>query len=79
MDQEIIVLRKLLNGKFFKEKFPMIKEVWVDRYDDTYIDIVLLIKEEIFNEYREQERQIKTTIHDMKNMAGVKSTITIMP
>jgi len=76
MERDIAILRKLLNGKLFLNKFPVIERVAVDKYGD-YIDIVMIPKD--INEYFKVVNKIFDYVWQLKRMVDVESRISIYP
>lgn len=78
MEQDVIVLKKLLNSPLFLDKYPMISRVWVEEYGNDRIDIVLNVKEP-YSEYSPFRDEIKSYIWNIAKMTGVTSRFNIYP
>ena len=78
MEQDVIVLKKLLNSPLFLDKYPMISRVWVEEYGNNKIDIVLSVKEP-YSEYSPLRDEIRSYIWNIAKMAGVTSRFNIYP
>lgn len=76
MEQDIKVLDKLLNGKLFLDKHPLIDRVFVSAYGKG-IDIVLSVNDT--KKYWPLQDKIKSSITDISNIVGVESHINIYP
>jgi hypothetical protein len=78
MEQDVIVLKKLLNSPLFLDKYPMISRVWVEEYGDDKIDIILSVIEP-YSEFHPLRDEIKSFIFNIAKMAGVTSRFNIYP
>jgi len=78
MEQDVIVLKKLLNSPLFLDKYPMISRVWVEEYGNNKIDIVLSVTEP-YSEFHPLRDEIKSFIFNIAKMAGVTSRFNIYP
>ena len=78
IEQDVKVLKKLLNSPLFLDKYPMINRVWVEEYGNNKIDIVLSVKEPA-NEYWPIREEIKSFIWNIAKMSGVTSRFNIYP
>ena len=78
MEQDVIVLKKLLNSPLFLDKYPMISRVWVEEYGNDKIDIVLSVTEP-YSEFHPLRDEIKSFIFNIAKMAGVTSRFNIYP
>jgi hypothetical protein len=78
MEQDVIVLKKLLNSPLFLDKYPMISRVWVEEYGNNKIDIVLNVTEP-YSEFHPLRDEIKSFIFNIAKMAGVTSRFNIYP
>lgn len=78
IEQDIKVLKKILNSELFLGKYPMINRVWVDKYGADKIDIVLGVIEP-YSEYSPFRDEIKSYIWNIAKMAGVTSNFAIYP
>lgn len=76
MEQEIKILHKVLNGKSFLSKHPMIDRVFVDEHGKR-IDIVLSVNDT--KKYWVLEDKIKSSIRDIIKIIGVESHTYIYP
>jgi len=78
MEQDVIVLKKLLNSPLFLDKYPMISRVWVEEYGNDKIDIILSVTEP-YSEFHPLRDEIKSFIFNIAKMAGVTSRFQIYP
>jgi hypothetical protein len=78
IEQDVIVLKKLLNSELFLGKYPMISRVWVEEYGNNKIDIVLSVTEP-YSEFHPLRDEIKSFIFNIAKMAGVTSRFNIYP
>ena len=78
MEQDVIVLKKLLNSPLFLDKYPMISRVWVEEYGNDKIDIILSVIEP-YSEFHPFRDEIKSFIFNIAKMAGVTSRFNIYP
>jgi len=78
MEQDVIVLKKLLNSPLFLDKYPMISRVWVEEYGNDKIDIILSVTEP-YSEFHPLRDEIKSFIFNIAKMAGVTSRFNIYP
>jgi hypothetical protein len=76
IEQDIKVLDKVLNSPIFLEKFPSISRVWITQFGKN-IDVVLNPSDT--GQYWSNRENIYSHIHNLRNMAGVKSRIQIYP
>lgn len=76
MEQDISILRKVLNGKLFLSKHPMLDRVFVDIYNKR-IDIVLSVNDT--KRYWKLEKKIKSSIRDIVKILGIETYINIYP
>jgi hypothetical protein len=78
VEQDVKVLRKVLNGPLFLDKYPLISRVWVEEYGTNRIDIILNVKDP-YSEYTPLRDEIKSYIYNLAKMLGVKSRFIIYP
>jgi hypothetical protein len=78
IEQDVKVLKKILNSPLFLDKYPVIERVWVDKQYGNKIDIVLSVKEPA-NEYWPVRDEIKSFIWNIAKMSGVTSRFNIYP
>jgi hypothetical protein len=78
IEQDVKVLKKILNSELFLGKYPVISRVWVEEYGNDRIDIVLNVKEP-YSEYSPFRDEIKSYIWNIAKMAGVTSRFNIYP
>lgn len=76
MEKDIYILHKVLNGKSFLSKHPMIDRVFVDEYSKR-IDIVLSVNDT--KKYWVLQDKIKSSIRDIVKILGIESRINIYP
>jgi hypothetical protein len=78
IEQDVKVLRKLLNSPLFLDKYPIIKRVWVEEYGTNRIDIILNVKDP-YSEYTPIKDEIKSYIYNLAKMLGVTTRFIIYP
>jgi len=78
IEQDVKVLKRVLNSELFLGKYPVISRVWVEEYGNDRIDIVLNVKEP-YSEYSPFRDEIKSFIWNIAKMAGVTSRFNIYP
>ena len=78
IEQDVKVLKKILNSPLFLDKYPVIERVWVDEYGTNKIDIVLSVKDP-YSEYSPFREEIKSFIWNIAKMSGVTSRFNIYP
>lgn len=78
IEQDVKVLKRVLNSELFLGKYPVISRVWVEEYGNDRIDIVLNVKEP-YSEYSPFRDEIKSYIWNIAKMAGVTSKFNIYP
>ena len=78
IEQDVKVLRKLLNSPLFLDKYPLISRVWVEEYGTKRIDIILNVKDP-YSEYTPLRDEIKSYIYNLAKMLGVTSRFIIYP
>ena len=76
IEQDIKILDKVLNSPLFLDKFPVISRVWITQFGKN-IDVVLNPSDT--GQYWSNRENIYSYIHNLTNMAGVKSRIQIYP
>ena len=78
IEQDVKVLRKLLNSPLFLDKYPLIGRVWVEEYGTKRIDIILNVKDP-YSEYTPLRDEIKSYIYNIAKMLGVTTRFIIYP
>ena len=78
IEQDVKVLKKILNSELFLGKYPVISRVWVEEHGNSRIDIVLNVKEP-YSEYSPIRDEIRSYIWNIAKMAGVTSRFNIYP
>ena len=78
IEQDVKVLKRVLNSELFLGKYPLISRVWVEEHGNDRIDIVLNVKEP-YSEYSPFRDEIKSYIWNIAKMAGVTSRFNIYP
>jgi hypothetical protein len=78
IEQDVKVLKKILNSELFLGKYPVISRVWVEEYGINKIDIVLSVKEP-YSKYSPLRDEIRSYIWNIAKMAGVTSRFNIYP
>ena len=74
-ERDINVLTKLLDSPLFLEKYPFIEKVWVSKFANNTIDIVLGPSDT--GEYWPVKEEIYSYIHNLAKMAGVTTRFNI--
>jgi hypothetical protein len=78
IEQDVKVLRKLLNSPLFLDKYPLISRVWVEEYGTNKIDIILNVKDP-YSDYTPLRDEIKSYIYNLAKMLGVTTRFIIYP
>ncbi len=78
IEQDVKVLKRVLNSELFLGKYPVISRVWVEEYGNDRIDIVLNVKEP-YSEYTPVRDEIKSYIYNLAKMLGVTTRFIIYP
>jgi hypothetical protein len=78
IEQDVKVLKRVLNSELFLGKYPVISRVWVEEHGNSRIDIVLNVKEP-YSEYSPFRDEIKSYIWNIAKMTGVTSRFNIYP
>lgn len=78
IEQDVKVLRKVLNSPLFLDKYPLISHVWVGEYGPNKIDIILRVQDP-YSEYTPLRDEIKSYIYNIAKMLGVTSRFNIYP
>ena len=76
IEQDVKVLKKILNSDLFLGRYPIIDRVFVDKRYGNNIDIVMSINDPQFWAMRDE---IISYIYDIVKMAGVTSRFQIYP
>ena len=76
IEQDVKVLKKILNSELFLGKYPIIERVWVDKQYGNKIDIVMSITDP---SYWKVSDEIRSYIWNIAKMAGVTSRFNIYP
>jgi hypothetical protein len=76
IEQDVKVLKKILNSPLFLSKYPIIERVFVDEQYGNKIDIVMSITDP---SYWEVSDDIRSYIWNIAKMAGVTSRFNIYP
>ena len=76
IEQDVKVLKKILNSDLFLGKFPVIDRVFVDKKHGNNIGIVLSINDP---QYWAMNSEIISYIYSLAKMAGVTSRFQIYP
>ncbi len=77
IEQDVKVLRKLLNSPLFLDKYPMINRVWVKKYGNN-IDVVMSI-DGPYKEFSPFRDEIRSFISTIAKMLGVTTRFIIYP
>jgi hypothetical protein len=79
MEEEVKILKKLLNHKIFLDEFPRITYVAVDKFGEG-IDVVFFYREGVsYAESKQFRQEAGQHVRDLAKMAGVRSRINIYP
>ena len=79
MKEEVKILYKLLNHKIFRDQFPMIRHVAVDKYQNG-IDVVFFLPESFtYNDFKSIRNEVVSLVYELAKMAGVKERLSIYP
>lgn len=79
MEEEVKILKKLLNHKLFLEKFPEITYVAVDKFGEG-IDVVFFYRDGVTRDETKIFRpKAGNLVHSLAKMVGVKSRLSIYP
>jgi hypothetical protein len=79
MEEEVKILYKLLNHKIFRDQFPMIRHVAVDKYQNG-IDVVFFLPESFtYNDFKSIRNEVVSLVYELAKMAGVKERLSIYP
>jgi hypothetical protein len=76
IEQDVKVLKRILNSELFLGKYPIIERVWVDKQYGNKIDIVMSITDPSYWAVRDE---ITSFIWSVAKMAGVTSRFNIYP
>jgi hypothetical protein len=78
IEQDVKVLKRVLNSELFLGKYSVIERVLVDEQYGNKIDIVLIVNEPS-NKYWPIRDEIRSYIWNIAKMAGVTSRFNIYP
>jgi hypothetical protein len=78
IEQDVKVLKRVLNSELFLGKYSVIERVLVDEQYGNKIDIVLIVNEPS-NNYWPIRDEIRSYIWNIAKMAGVTSRFNIYP
>jgi len=79
MEEEVKILYKLLNHKIFRDQFPMIRHVAVDKYQNG-IDVVFFLPESFtYNDFKSIRNEVVSLVYELAKMVGVKERLSIYP
>jgi hypothetical protein len=79
MEEEVKILKKLLNHKIFLDEFPSITYVAVDKFGEG-IDVVFFYREGVrYVDSKQFRQQAGQQVRELAKMAGVRSRIKIYP
>ena len=81
MEQEVNILKKLLNNKIFLSNFPLIRYVNVDLYGIQNIDVVFnFVDEFVYADYKDFQIEARELIYQLAKYAGINPRfISIYP
>jgi hypothetical protein len=81
MEQDINVLKKLLNNKIFLDKFPLIRYVHVNKTGDNNIEVVFAFKDGFgYNDYRVFKEDARSLVYQLAKYSGISARrISIYP
>ena len=79
MEQEVKILKKLLNHSIFLENFPEITYVAVDKFGEG-IDVVFFYRDGLTrDEIKLFRPKAGHLVHSLAKLAGIKSNLSIYP
>jgi len=79
MEEEVKILKKLLNHKIFLDEFPGITYVAVDKFGEG-IDVVFFYREGVsYAESKSFRQMAGQSVRDLAKMAGVHFRLNIYP
>jgi hypothetical protein len=79
MEEEVKILKKLLNHKIFLDEFPGITYVAVDKFGES-IDVVFFYREGVsYAESKQFRPEAGQQVRELAKMAGVHSRLNIYP
>jgi hypothetical protein len=76
IEQDVKVLKKLLNSPLFLDKYPIIDRVFVDKRYGNNIEIVMSINDPQFWAIRDE---ITSYVYNIVKMAGITTRFHIYP
>jgi len=81
MEQEVNILKKLLNNKIFLSNFPLIRHVNVNQYGKENIDVVFnFVDGFVYNDYEDFREESRELIYQLAKYAGITPrVISIYP
>jgi hypothetical protein len=81
MEQEVNILKKLLNNQIFLSNFPLIRYVNVNQYGKENIDVVFnFVDGFVYNDYEDFREESRELIYQLAKYAGISSRfISIYP
>ena len=81
MEQEVNILKKLLNNKIFLSNFPLIRYVNVNQYGKENIDVVFnFVDGFVYNDYEDFREESRELIYQLAKYAGITPrVISIYP
>ena len=81
MEQEVKILKKLLNNKIFLENFPLIRYVHVNQYGMDNIDVVFTFTDGfVYDDYKDFREEARELIYKLAKYASISSRfISIYP
>jgi hypothetical protein len=81
MEQEVNILKKLLNNKIFLSNFPLIRFVHVNQYGKENIDVVFTFNDGFeYSDYKGIREESRELIYQLAKYAGINPRfISIYP
>ena len=72
MEQEVNILKKLLNNKIFLSHFPLIRFVHVNQYGKENIDVVFnFVDGFVYSDYEDFREESRELIYQLAKYAGI--------
>jgi hypothetical protein len=81
MEEEVNILKKLLNNQIFLSNFPLIRYVNVNQYGKENIDVVFnFVDGFVYNNYEDFREESRELIYQLAKYAGINPRfISIYP
>lgn len=81
MEEEVNILKKLLNNKIFLSNFPLIRFVHVNQYGKENIDVVFTFNDGFeYSDYKGIREEARELVYQLAKYAGISPRfISIYP